>query len=148
MPTSTLLKHDIPPTFVSTPVAPFTHNSLTQKAFCGRRRMRLLSCRRLVWHEQRPFAGREATDLSHLKRAEHVGESKAPWMIQEEDLMGEKAATEKHLCQRCGKAWPEMYCPNCTILIQAEALDEKGGLLGGKKGQGPPTSEIAHVKRS
>lgn len=61
--------------------------------------------------------------------------------------MSENTVAEKHVCQRCGKVWPEMYCPNCTILIQAEALEERGGLLGGKKGSGPPTSEIAHQGR-
>lgn len=69
-------------------------------------------------------------------------------MIQKEGIMSEKRSAEKHLCQRCGKESREMYCPNCTILIQTEALDERGGLLGGKKGSGPPTVEIAHVKRS
>lgn len=78
----------------------------------------------------------------------HVGEFNAPWMIQKEGIMGEKTAPEKHICQRCGIESREMYCPNCTILIQAEALEERGGLLGGKKGSGPPTVEIAHPRRS
>jgi hypothetical protein len=68
-------------------------------------------------------------------------------MIREEGIMGENTVAEKHVCQRCGKEWPEMYCLNCTFLIQAEALEERGGLLGGKKGSGPPTVEIAHQGR-
>jgi hypothetical protein len=62
--------------------------------------------------------------------------------------MATKKVAEKHLCQRCGSEWPEMYCPNCTILIQAEALDERGGILGGKKGSGMPNVEIIGLKRS
>lgn len=71
-----------------------------------------------------------------------------PWMIPKGSNMGENKAAEKHVCQRCGREWPEMYCSTCTILIQAEALEERGGILGGKTGSGPPTVEIAHLKRS
>lgn len=62
--------------------------------------------------------------------------------------MAENKNKHKHLCQRCGKESPEMFCSACGILIAAEALEQRGGLLGGKKGPGPPTVEIAHVKRS
>jgi hypothetical protein len=62
--------------------------------------------------------------------------------------MGTKITKPKHLCQRCGTPTAEMYCPTCAILIQAEALEERGGLLGGKTGSGPPTVEIARRKRA
>ena len=61
--------------------------------------------------------------------------------------MAQKQAKKKHVCQRCGKECPTVFCAACSILISAEALDERGGLLGGKKGAGPPTVEIAHRKR-
>ena len=62
--------------------------------------------------------------------------------------MAAKKNMRKHLCQKCGKEWPEIYCPTCAILITAEALEERGGILGGKKEPGPPTVEVAHLKRA
>lgn len=47
--------------------------------------------------------------------------------------MAEKKVEPQHVCQRCGKPWPDLYCPTCEALIQGEALEERGGVLAGNK---------------